>query len=217
MKTKQLLFLLFTLFTFNTYIAQNKNFKDVNVLVVDSDKQPIANAIILFDTIKQNSKTNNKGIFKTSTNNLPKTISAFSDKHGIKTIVYSEKLRYYRIIISNSSHLKEKSKKTDSDFAKIRNKNDKKTLQYLDIYDYLRGQVSGLDVSPNNVISIRGSGNRRGQNPPLYILNGVQVSVISFENIIPSNIKSIDVLKGPDTAIYGLRGANGVLVIKTTD
>ena len=51
-------------------------------------------------------------------------------------------------------------------------------------------------------------------NSPLYIVDGFPVSSIS--DIAPSEIQSIDVLKdASSTAIYGARGANGVIIVTT--
>jgi len=47
----------------------------------------------------------------------------------------------------------------------------------------------------------------------LYVVDGVTVRSIS--HIIPCNVKSIDVLKDGASSIYGSRGANGVVIIKT--
>jgi TonB-dependent SusC/RagA subfamily outer membrane receptor len=45
----------------------------------------------------------------------------------------------------------------------------------------------------------------------LFVVNGTPVN--SIDNIRPQEVKSIDVLKGPDASIYGSRGANGVILI----
>ena len=63
-------------------------------------------------------------------------------------------------------------------------------------------------------IRVRGGGSITQSNDPLYIVDGVQVSDIS--DIPADNIESIDVLKdAASTAIYGARGANGVILITT--
>ena len=85
----------------------------------------------------------------------------------------------------------------------------------------LQGQLPGVSVTsqdgrPGGTISvrIRGGGSITQSNDPLYIVDGVQVSDI---NDIPAdNIESIDVLKdAASTAIYGARGANGVILVTT--
>lgn len=77
-------------------------------------------------------------------------------------------------------------------------------------------QVTTTEGSPDADIKIRvrGGGSISQDNSPLYIVDGFPVS--SINNIPPSDIQSIDVLKdASSTAIYGARGANGVVIITT--
>ncbi|MRY91363.1 SusC/RagA family TonB-linked outer membrane protein, partial [Parabacteroides distasonis] len=63
-------------------------------------------------------------------------------------------------------------------------------------------------------IRVRGGGSLSQDNSPLYIVDGFPVSSIS--DIAPTDIQSVDVLKdASSTAIYGARGANGVIIITT--
>lgn len=68
-------------------------------------------------------------------------------------------------------------------------------------------------------IRIRGATSVFGSNDPLYVIDGIPVEAGpngSLRGIVPSDIASIEVLKdAASTALYGLRGANGVIVIKT--
>ncbi len=77
-------------------------------------------------------------------------------------------------------------------------------------------QVTTTEGSPDAEIKIRvrGGGSLSQDNSPLYIVDGFPVSSIS--DIAPTDIQSIDVLKdASSTAIYGARGANGVIIITT--
>ena len=85
----------------------------------------------------------------------------------------------------------------------------------------LQGQLPGVSViaqdgRPGASVSIRvrGGGSITQSNDPLFIVDGVQVS--SIDDIPADNIESIDVLKdAASTAIYGARGANGVILVTT--
>lgn len=85
----------------------------------------------------------------------------------------------------------------------------------------LTGKMAGVNItttegSPDADIKIRvrGGGSLSQDNSPLYIVDGFPVSSIS--DIAPSEIQSIDVLKdASSTAIYGARGANGVIIVTT--
>jgi TonB-dependent SusC/RagA subfamily outer membrane receptor len=87
----------------------------------------------------------------------------------------------------------------------------------------LQGRVAGVTVSraPDGGISvrIRGATSIYGNNEPLYVIDGIPIQPGpngSLTGINPYDIESIQVLKDPaDTAMYGARGANGVILIKT--
>ncbi len=83
----------------------------------------------------------------------------------------------------------------------------------------LQGQVSGVTVTSSNrpggdaTIRIRGIGTINNSNP-LYIIDGVPAG--PGNNISPNDIESISILKdAASAAIYGTRGANGVIIITT--
>lgn len=84
----------------------------------------------------------------------------------------------------------------------------------------LQGKVAGVQVTPVSgepgrgaVIRIRGTGTLNDASP-LYVVDGMLLDDISFLN--PSDIENVSVLKDASaTAIYGSRGANGVIIITT--
>lgn len=87
----------------------------------------------------------------------------------------------------------------------------------------LEGRVAGVIVSrtPDGSIAvrIRGSSSAYGNNEPLYILDGLPLQPGpngALSGINPRDIASIRVLKeAADIGMYGSRGANGVIIIKT--
>ena len=90
------------------------------------------------------------------------------------------------------------------------------------IEEILKGRVAGVTVTQTGggiAVRIRGATSIYGSNEPLYVLDGVPITPGpggSLTGIDPYDIESIEVLKNPtDTALYGMRGANGVIVIKT--
>lgn len=85
----------------------------------------------------------------------------------------------------------------------------------------LQGRAAGVTVTTNSgqpgqaaTIRIRGIGSAMGGNDPLYVVDGVITSDISF--LAPNDIQSMEILKDASaTAIYGSRGANGVIIVST--
>lgn len=101
---------------------------------------------------------------------------------------------------------------------------DEIKLQPIGSFDKaLQGKVPGLLAQSQSgqpgaaaVVTIRGKGSINGTNDPLYIVDGVQINSADFASINPGDIESYNVLKdATSTAIYGSRGANGVIVITT--
>ncbi len=84
----------------------------------------------------------------------------------------------------------------------------------------LQGKVAGVYITPSSgqpgagaVIRIRGTGTLNNANP-LFVVDGMLLDDASFIN--PQDVESIEVLKDASaTAIYGNRGANGVVIITT--
>ncbi|AZQ45009.1 SusC/RagA family TonB-linked outer membrane protein [Nonlabens ponticola] len=87
----------------------------------------------------------------------------------------------------------------------------------------LSGQVAGLNITTgsgqpgaNSLVQIRGVNSINGNTEPLFIIDGAPVDEDNFRSLNPQDIASISVLKDAGaTAIYGNRGANGVIIIKT--
>lgn len=90
---------------------------------------------------------------------------------------------------------------------------DTQTKSYSDMYEYLQGRVPGLQVTPDKRIIIRGIGSINSSTEPLILVDGAEVSDLSTIN--PHDVKTVDVLKDGSSSIYGVRGANGVILITT--
>jgi len=88
-------------------------------------------------------------------------------------------------------------------------------------FEALQGKAAGVDITtserPGTVgsILIRGTRSINASNSPLYVVDGIPVSD-GIDNLNPRDIEAIDILKdASSTAIYGSRGANGVVLITT--
>lgn len=86
----------------------------------------------------------------------------------------------------------------------------------------VQGRTTGIQISTqsaepggNFVIRVRGNNSIQNDNQPIYVVDGFPMDNLD-NSINPSNIKSIEVLKDASAAaIYGTRGANGVIIITT--
>ena len=205
MKTRRLIALF--LFLSFTGFAQKKEAVEITIKVKSDKNKPVAGALILIDNIKQKRRANRKGVFKIKLQKTPKEIAVFSPLLGIKKIKYQGQKNIFITL----------GKDNGMNAVNNRNINNKKVgaTQFINIYDYLRGKVPGVNIGTNNTIRIRGYSTFSGGRGPLFILNGMQVDATTFENIVPTNIRKVTILKGPETAIYGVRGANGVIEVTT--
>ena len=87
----------------------------------------------------------------------------------------------------------------------------------------LQGRLAGVEImttdgEPGSAASIRVRGSRSisASNEPLIVVDGVMDAVSNFADIDPAEIKNVTVLKdASSTAIYGSRGANGVILVTT--
>ena|SRR2546426_753652 len=86
----------------------------------------------------------------------------------------------------------------------------------------LQGRLSGVTVSPapdgGVIVRMGGPTSFYGNQSPLFVVDGIPIessrSTLSW--LSPNDVETVQALKDPSqTAIYGVRGANGVIVIKT--
>ena len=92
-----------------------------------------------------------------------------------------------------------------------------------EVSNSLKGSVAGVNISSaagqpgnnNTTVILRGAGTINGN--PLYIIDGVPADADTMKSIDPNNIESVSVIKDGATAIYGNRGANGVIVVTTKE
>ncbi|MFO7669586.1 MAG: TonB-dependent receptor plug domain-containing protein [Bacteroidales bacterium] len=88
---------------------------------------------------------------------------------------------------------------------------------YSDVLTLITGKFSGVEVmtteSGNRGVFVRGQKTIQGSAEAMYVVDGIPMDDITFVN--PCEMKSITVLKDGAAAMYGSRGANGVVVIET--
>ncbi len=115
-------------------------------------------------------------------------------------------------------------KKSDVTGAMIRvNSEDLTSRPVANAFEAMQGKAAGVDITSNErpgeigTINIRGVRSLSASNTPLYVVDGIPLmSNSGIETLNPQDIESIDVLKDASaTAIYGSRGANGVVLVTT--
>lgn len=193
--------------------------------VLDINDKPVTDAIILVDNINTNVTTNGDGMFKVKVKPDATAITVFKPMTGEQEEKISGRtVINFKLPAANPAQANEGKVKPENDEVNIgygttskRNLSSstgkiegtkEEFVAYQSIYEMLQRDPS-IQVSGKKIV-IRGVGTINTTDP-LLVVDGIIVSTI--DDIRPQMVKSIEVLKGADAAIYGARGGNGVILI----
>lgn len=239
MRTKNLVFSVFTLLLFVSYANAQ-----VTGVVAD-DFGPVAGALVTVEESGVSTETNEEGAFSIDAvigNSLivmnPETLAEKTypiAKLNMGKLVITDATVALDDVISVGYRQLVRGENTGSlEIVDGKSVEDKPVASF---EEALKGAVSGMQVAnpsgqPGSYssIRIRGVGSINGNNEPLYIIDGVFVDAVSpqilggpaasnvspLSSINPNDIKEVIVLKdAASTSIYGSRGSNGVIIINT--
>ena len=200
-----------------TISAQKANKKImISGIVVDGNRKPVPNVFITIDGKASNSVTDEKGFYKIK-------VSPTAEKIGFSTIWSqgAEELINGRTTINHVYNLPSPVNKPASGGGNPSNdlanssgtdKNiNKDFTSYKTIYELIQAEFPTVIVEGKS-IRIPGSVSLKLSTEPLFIVDGIEAT--SIDNIIPSTVRSVQVLKGSSASIYGMKGANGVIKIE---
>lgn len=195
--------------------------------VSDTTMAPVAGALIVVDGLDSGEITSEKGTFKVKVSPETGNIGAYTKNLGSAITVFEGQDKI-TLVLDGTQVLKNfvpvtADGETDIEigYGTVKKKNlttsvgyidaqDESNASYTNIYEMIQGKVPGVQVSGNK-ITIRGINSINSGTDPLFVVDGIVVN--SIDNISPRQVKSITVLKGSDAAIYGSRGAGGVIMI----
>lgn len=199
--------------------------------VVDTSGQPVIGASVLVKGTLNGANTDVDGNFYLSNVPANATIEvSFVGYKTVETVAIPSKTFYNITMEEDSATLDEVvvvgygvQKKSDVTGALTRvGAEELNTKPVMNAFEALQGKAAGVDITsnqrPGEIGSIRIRGNRSltASNTPLYVVDGVPLSAGGIETLNPRDIESIDILKdASSTAIYGSRGANGVVLVTT--
>lgn len=199
----------------------------ISGIVLTQDGQPVSGASIFIDEVETGIKTNQKGVFKYKIHSDAKTIIALKTDVGIIGMAITDTTAYRLVLDQKKFLYLMESDPTDEEvevgYRTIKKKylttpsstintTNPKYASYASIYEMIQGEVPGVQVNGNSIV-IRGVGSITNSTQPLFVVDGIAVS--SVNHIAPSTVKSIEVLKGASANIYGAKGSNGVILIRT--
>lgn len=231
MKIKVFFLVLVSVLFINSVSAQ-KNSKKITITgtVLDSSGDPIMNAIVMVDGKNTSSMTDSKGTYKVKVSSQAEKIGVLTFGSGLieESIGGRTEINLKYGVSAAQQQLQEQDVQpgeagVNTGYGYTKEKNlttqvnkidgtDKKYASYRNIYDMITREVTGVKVSGGNII-IHDSKDFFGSVPALLVVDGVYVNDISY--ISPSNVESIEVLKGTAASMYGSRGYGGVVLIKT--
>jgi TonB-dependent SusC/RagA subfamily outer membrane receptor len=240
MRIKLVFLILFSALCINSITAQDNNKKiTITGVVLDSDKEPIVDAIVMIDGKKTRTITDTEGKYKIRVLPTSTKIGIFTFGYGIceEDIFGRTKINFNfesvpslkldnrnaGITLSGRRKVPSGEESVDVGYGHLKKKDltidisfidgtDKKYATYHSVLEMIIREVSGVRQVGNGII-IQDAGNLFGAVSPLIIIDGLEG--LTLDDVQPIDVASISVLKGTAAAIYGSRGYGGAVIIKT--
>lgn len=194
----------------------------IHGVITTFDSIPLFGVNVKIKSTNQIVLTDSMGLFAASVNPLDMlTIKAggfYSQKVQLK-----DKTRYVAINLKLKPGMKNRKYAIGYGHVTDENKlnaldnltsNDMDFSQYKDVFDLIIGRFAGVQII-NGEIIIRGINTFNASSAALIIVDGIPFSNSALKSLPPSQIESINIIKDGSSAIYGSRGANGVVLIET--
>lgn len=205
--------------------------RQVSGVITSADtRQPVEGATVAVKGTKITALSNQQGRFTISINNdkavLVITHTGFvpvelevGNKSSVEASLVAEVKSLDDVVIIGYQTVKRRDLLSSVSSVGAR---DLKDIPVNSVSEALTGRLAGVQITQSEgspdasaVIRVRGGGSITQDNSPLYVVDGIQVEN-ALSVLAPQDIESIDVLKDASaTAIYGARGANGVVIITT--
>lgn len=216
--------------TNNRIFAANISIKGI---ITDNKGESLPGASILVKGTKIGAVTDKDGRFSLTVPSASSILVISYTGYDTKEVVVGNSIDFRVQLIPNDKNLDEivvvgygTVKKGDLTGSVASIKGDKITQVSSGSFEtLLQGKVAGLTVINNNsdnpqggsTVRVRGVSSVNGSNAPLVVLDGIPLGDAGNINAInPNIIESVEVLKDASaTAIYGSRGANGVIMVTT--
>jgi TonB-linked SusC/RagA family outer membrane protein len=224
--TKNLILLILLISFFSSH-AQNF---PVTGKVVDENGTPLDGATVLEKGTKKTTTTKEGGVFQLNVSSGKAKLIISYVGHEPQEIAIDNKASLTVSLKPSNDNLSDvvvvgygtvKRADVTGAVAGI-NQKDIRSRPVDNALEAMQGKVAGVDVGSNErpgtlpTINIRGVRSLTASNTPLFVVDGIPLISGGIDNINPGDIESIDVLKDASaTAIYGSRGANGVVIVTT--
>lgn len=196
----------------------------VSGVVKDDAGNPLPGVSVILKGTQSGVATDINGHFEIKVDNHPETTLVFSfigmktkeikigNSQTLEVVLQSDNEVMDEVVVTGVQTI-EKGRATGS-FSLLKQE-DMKQIYSTSLTEKLEGQVAGLLVDKNNEITIRGVGTLNANTKPLIVVDGFPMESSEL-NLNPNDIEQITVLKDAASAsIWGIRAANGVVVVTT--
>lgn len=207
---------------------QKGTIKKVEGLVKDASGEPVIGATVMVKGTTNGTITDLDGKFVLeASSNAPLEVSyiGYKTQQLVATpgkelcVILKEDTEVLDEVVVVGYGVMKKSDVTGS--VAVAKGSDIMKSQSFSALDGLKGKASGVNIfsnsgqpGGNSRVIIRGVGTINSSTEPLYVVDGVVME--DFQHVNPNDIESIEVLKDASSAaIYGARGANGVIMVTT--
>lgn len=219
-----------TLLSFLICLSSFAQDKTIRGVVTDEKNEPLPGAVIKAKSGKGSASTDTNGAFTLSVPADEQTVVASYIGFTSQQVNINGQARLNIKLVADNEVLNEvvvvgygvqRAEAVTGSVASIRG-DALRDVPSSNISQALQGRLPGVELSQTSSqpgaamqIRIRGTRSLSASNDPLVVLDGIPFAG-SIGDISPSDIKSIEILKDASaTAIYGSRGANGVLLVTT--
>ena len=228
MKKKIIYLLILAMFTL-AYSSSYAQDKEVKGKITDALGLPLPGANVLIKGTNKAVSTDSEGVYKIKVAVGQVLVYSFTGSKSEERIVGSSS-NYDVTLTDSNSNLDEvvfvgygvRKKKDLTGSVVSVNAKEIASRPVTNAVQAIQGKAAGVDISSNERpgtvgnIRIRGSRSISATNSPLYVVDGIPLNTGGIDFINPTDIESIDILKDASaTAIYGSRGANGVVIVTT--
>jgi TonB-dependent SusC/RagA subfamily outer membrane receptor len=213
-----------TMFLVILLVSSNLNAQEriIHGTVTTFDSIPLIGATIKVQSTKQEVLTDSLGNFSIGCDSKDK-LKVYAEGFYNQNVKLTDKTRYAAINLKLKPG--EKSRELAIGYGHVAdadklnavaslNTNDLDFSQYTNIYELIKGRFAGVQVDGGEII-IRGINSINSSSAALIVVDGVPTNSSALTSIPPTQVKSINVIKDGSSAIYGSRGANGVVLIET--
>lgn len=217
------------LFTAVSVVAAAQN-KSISGTVLDNEGEAAIGASVVVKGTTNGTITGLDGKFTLS--DVPSNGTIEVSYIGYKTVTFAVNGKsVFKVILEEDNELLDEvvvvgygvQKKSDVTGALVRvGEKELSSKPVSNPFEALQGKAAGVDITSNQRpgevggIRIRGTRSINAEQGPLYVVDGVPLSSGGIESLNALDIESIDILKdASSTAIYGSRGANGVVLVTT--